>query len=142
MCFSDKKKTQCIINFIATPIFQGYRYSDFLVKHCFGRMSGLVCCKSQLQKKCPTGIHDFSPCIFVDFNFFICICIACFLESDKFVPFPNFSNCSAHMRLQLSIRIVEKSNSCHEKRLQTFGCQRGHLATLTLYQVLRLKIQM
>lgn len=50
--------------------------------------------------------------------FFIWICIACRLESDKLAPFPLFANCSTRRRLRFSIRILEESNSCQEKRLQ------------------------
>lgn len=68
--FSNKKKTQYLIHFIAAPTFQGYRYHDFLFKCCFGRMPGLIRCKSQLQKSHKTGIPDISPCIFANFLFF------------------------------------------------------------------------
>lgn len=110
-CFSNQKKTEYLIHFIAAPTFQGYKHHDFLFKCCFGRIHCKVNCKSHTKLVYLIFLHVFLHIFFS----FLWICVACFLDSDNFAPFPYFENCNALMKLQFSVRILEKKyNSCQE----------------------------
>lgn len=90
----QQKEDTCLIHFIVAAILQSYRYSYFLVKVCFARLPGLICCTRSIAKvthNCYTWLFSKYFC-----RFFIWICVACWLKSDKLVPFLYFTNCSAH----------------------------------------------